>query len=71
MERAKFIPEKNTAITHPDWYSLTMLRRIDLSYEQIETLLINEVSTKSRKSVLNYFIRACVKDPPPHPREKP
>jgi hypothetical protein len=50
-----FVPELNVTIAHPDWYSLTLLKRVELSGSQIETLLKNEVSTSNRKNVLRYF----------------
>lgn len=51
----KFVPELNVTISHPDWYSLELLKRVVLSVSQIETLLKNEASTKNRKNVLRYF----------------
>lgn len=50
-----FVPELNVTIAHPDWYSLTLLKRVELSGSQIETLLKNEVSTRNRQNVLRYF----------------
>ena len=50
-----FVPELNVTIAHPDWYSLTLLKRVELSDSQIETLLKNEVATRNRQNVLCYF----------------
>jgi len=50
-----YIPKDKDAVIHPDWYSLALLKRIELTNSQIDTLLKNELSTRSRKKVLQYF----------------
>lgn len=55
MNNNNYVPEKNTAVGRPDWFSLTLLKRVELSSEEIEILLTNEISTRNRKNVVSYF----------------